>query len=122
MGDPYKKAIRSVFPESTFIDEMESASELKSQAVTVEALFTRVVGLLRTHPNAALAKLGRALWDILHHRHVHLALSSVVDSVSFAVMGRDGQRAAMILVPPRWVDDLEQQMLMATGAVVCAGS
>ena len=94
----FKDAVRQVFPHAQFSDEPGVLPADLKASKDIALNYTAIVDALRGSPNPRLAMLGRALWDIVHHRHVRTALYEGVTVVTFAVVAPQG---GFLLIPPQ---------------------
>lgn len=117
----FKDAIREVFPQAEFIGD-RSALHFMTVAKRIEAGYTELVENLCAHCNGRLAALGRALWDVVHHRHVHVGMYEVPTLSFLVAAGDSGQPQGFILAPPRWIDLVTKEPLMGVGSVIFTGS
>jgi hypothetical protein len=119
----YKDAIREVFPQAQFEGEQGLAADVSNAGKLIAEAYTSLVDALRRNPNERLATLGRTLWEIVNHRHVHTALYEGVTVVTFTVVARENSpRQGIILIPPLWLQIVTQEPLMGVGSIIFTGS
>ena len=120
----FQETIRQIFPDVVILEQVEGDDRRASwakQATAIEQTYTYIVDAFRRHPNPLLARLARNLWDLVHYRHVHTAVTSNVSGLIFAVMRKNKQLLPTFMMPYGWSDQFKEQPSFIAGAVLFTG-
>jgi hypothetical protein len=106
-----------------YLKDFDSKDPIAVNGRLTEAMFTAGVAILKKLANETLRSLMSYVWDILHHRHVTLAIGPEVPSMAFALLGRGrGQLQALIFAPTNWPEMMDADPYLQLGAIVSVGS
>lgn len=116
--------LKGIFPTAQWLEDLDPESALAKQTHTLEGLYTSLVGITSMHPSPCLARLGRHLWDVIHHRHSAVLMHSGVHRLSIGIVEHKTTKVqqCIVLVPPAWREMFEAEPLMQLGAVIFIGS
>lgn len=126
MVEDYEEAIRRFFPgfNVKMPKDLDPSSPEALRGGAVESLFTSTVTQLKAHSRPIIATLGQRIWDVVHYRAVHTAMTTAVNTPTFMSVRRKetGEPIGVILLPDDWVGLILKDHIMQLGAVVFAGS
>lgn len=123
MSDLIKQVIAAFNPDNGVRVEKLDPNDKEAQAARViEGIFTGGVGFLCNFPRPTIQSLGKAIWDIFHHRRVSVAVGPAVPALSLAAYGNKANLQALVLAPRNWVEMVMDDPIMQLGGIVFVGS
>lgn len=121
--DHLTDALKQFFPtwNLQMSAELDPKSDLAQSGQRTADLYTETVATLKLHANTTLAQLGHRIWDVIHHRLVHVAMTSV-PTAHFLAARKDNVDQGVVLLPLDWVAMVAKEPVMQFGAVIFTGS
>ncbi len=123
MTDTFDKILAAFGASQVNINDLPKEDPRHARGRMCEALFTDGVDALRSiFPNARVQALARAIWDLVGHKHVLVAIGPDIPSLSFTIMQLEGVHQGVVLIPKGWPEMVKANTFMQLGAILFVGA